>query len=294
MHFCLSRFTHQVNRSNDEVSNNGQLTAKDSQLCALGPWNMLQDDVPTLVVLEALVDDKWEPSDRNFPHLLGDEGKTFCAKNPRRNKRYLQCVLALQDLFHKQLPGLYIGQLQSYYKCILQLEDLSEVVPDKGKDFYLELLDKELVKLEALEDDAESAEALEDVPALPALEDAPEASDDDPPVGRLGPRGPPPAKAKRRARARRRPDTAQDSSWKDALWPSSQMAIQGGECTDCGQNPDEADQLSLMEFGLKYQCNATSHLWIFTMGLWHEKRQSHHQVLNRSLSRTVMMHLWPL
>lgn len=97
---------------------------------------------PEVVCLEVLRARGWNPMARRAPHrAVGDElGKYFLYVRGQSSKRYLQCLLKLEELGGRGLAELHLRQTVSYYDAILHAPDPSEVHLDQPSKHYQALV----------------------------------------------------------------------------------------------------------------------------------------------------------
>ena len=131
----------------------GCTSIKDGELVASKDWEPLEDSTPTLIILQMLLDQGWDSGHRVEPHKPDDNLLLFSAIALQSNKRYLQCLLMIKDLFSNGLGALHVQQLQSYYRVAMKSSDLSQLQPGLKAIEYVDMLKG---KNEALEDDDES------------------------------------------------------------------------------------------------------------------------------------------
>ena len=165
----------------------GCMAIVEGKLVSARVWDILEDSTPALVLLQQLQDKRWVAGKRTQPHKLDDEFKLYHAISLMKNKRYLRCVLSLDDLFAKGLPALHISELQSYYLVALSLGDLRGVLPGMGSVAYREMLKLGDGNCHAIAQlgDEENRQCLEDVSAVGGY-DPHDDDDDDLPFRSLG------------------------------------------------------------------------------------------------------------
>ena len=147
----------------------GCITVANSMLVAAREWDLQEPKAPTILIIEKLLSLEWRAESRNTAHLRELRDLTFDDYKLMDNKRYLQCILRLDDAFARGLPALHLRQSQSYYQAVLTLGDLSMVQPNFRAKVYAQMIE-----------DAQQQLCIEDLPkvVLP-LEDASDESSEE-------------------------------------------------------------------------------------------------------------------
>lgn len=135
----------------------GCLDVHSSTLPALQDWDLSSASTPTIVILEALLDNHWVPVLNREAHKSDDAGRQFLADRPMSRRSYFQCLIAITDLFSRGLPALHVDEREAYYLALLGMKgDLSLIVGGlAAKEYRAMLKDTEHQEL-----------AVEDTPAV--------------------------------------------------------------------------------------------------------------------------------
>lgn len=119
----------------------GCITVANSMLVAAREWDLQEPQTPTILIIEKLLSLEWRAEPRKTAHLRELTDLTFDDYKLMDNKRYLQCILRLDDAFARGLPALHLRQCQSYYHAVLTVGDLSMVQPNFRASVYAQMIE---------------------------------------------------------------------------------------------------------------------------------------------------------